>query len=318
MKKISIFISLFLVLSLLPAVGLLITGPSKPAANEVLSEAPSLLTKDGSFNMSVLDETEDYIGDHFAFRQELATAWAELNAGLLKTSVENQVILGSDGWLYFEETLDDYMGKGLSDEELRLIAERLAAMQAELEAKGICFIFTIAPNKSSLYPEHMPDSIPKSRETSNVERLVPYLEEAGVRYVDLFSAFEGEEEILYFATDSHWTSKGAALAADTLLTAEDIHSDYFEASFVTRQEHKGDLYEMLCPTGKRNERDMTCENEFHFSCLNEPKGGNAITIRTENGLANGRLYCWRDSSACIPISRKASALRLFRGRPVMT
>ena len=69
------------------------------------------------------------------------------------------MILGSDGWLYFSDTLPDYMGQGMSDAELRYLANDLALMQEYIESQGKQFAFTIAPNKNSIYPEHMPDYI---------------------------------------------------------------------------------------------------------------------------------------------------------------
>ncbi|HAJ65552.1 MAG TPA: hypothetical protein DCM61_03100, partial [Clostridiales bacterium] len=65
----------------------------------------------------MLGETTDYIADHFFLRSELVNAWAELNASVFKTSSEEQVVLGSDGWLYYASTLDDYMGIGMNEAE---------------------------------------------------------------------------------------------------------------------------------------------------------------------------------------------------------
>lgn len=56
------------------------------------------------------------------------------------------------GWLYFSDTLPDYMGQGMSDAELRYLANDLALMQEYIESQGKQFAFTIAPNKNSIYP----------------------------------------------------------------------------------------------------------------------------------------------------------------------
>ena len=74
---------------------------------------------------------------------------------------------------------------------------------------AVDFVFTVAPNKNSLYGENMPyyDSL-KVDEENNLARLVPFLEKEGVSYVDLYEAFTGEEEILYHERDSHWNNKG--------------------------------------------------------------------------------------------------------------
>lgn len=295
MKKAKlIFISIFIVLCLIPSVGMLIFGEAQPAANEVLAGRPSVTTRSGELNLSFLSDVSDYIADRFAFRQELATAWAGVNAKLLGTSVEEQVILGSDGWLYFSDTLPDYTGQGMSDTELRYLANDLALMQEYIESQGKHFIFTVAPNKNSIYSEHMPEYIENRHSESNAARVGAYLDAAGVNYLDLFDIL-GNEENLYYKTDTHWNSRGAALAADGLLNMLDRGGDYSTASFAMSEEHRGDLYEMLYPAGRATETATVYGGEFSYVCESDPNGGNAITIKTSCDGGSGGLMCWRDS-----------------------
>ena len=295
MKKAKlIFISIFIVLCLIPSVGMLIFGEAQPAANEVLTGRPSVTTRSGELNLSFLSDVSDYIADRFAFRQELATAWAGVNAKLLGTSVEEQVILGSDGWLYFSDTLPDYMGQGMSDTELRYLANDLALMQEYIVSQGKHFIFTIAPNKNSIYSEHMPEYIENRHSESNAARVGAYLDAAGVNYLDLLDIL-GNEENLYYKTDTHWNSRGAALAADGLLNMLDRGGDYSTASFAVSEEHRGDLYEMLYPAGRATETVTVYGGEFSYVCESDPNGGNAITIKTSCDGGSGGLMCWRDS-----------------------
>lgn len=253
-----------------------------------------MTTRSGELNLSFLSDVSDYIADRFAFRQELATAWAGVNAKLLGTSVEEQVILGSDGWLYFSDTLPDYMGQGMSDTELRYLANDLALMQEYIESQGKHFIFTVAPNKNSIYSEHMPEYIENRHSESNAARVGAYLDAAGVNYLDLFDIL-GNEENLYYKTDTHWNSRGAALAADGLLNMLDRGGDYSTASFAVSEEHRGDLYEMLYPAGRATETATVYGGEFSYVCESDPNGGNAITIKTSCDGGSGGLMCWRDS-----------------------
>ena len=294
-KRISIvFAALLLTLSLVPLLGLLLFGSGAPAANEVLHAEPKLRGEDGVFNESVLNELSDWFGDHFALRREGVTAWAALKAAL-GSSANEKIVLGSEGWLFFEETLDDYRGLGLTDEALRETARNLRLMQDALAGQGTELLFVIAPNKNSLYPGHMPGRIENAHESSNAARLLPLLEEYGVKSADLFAAFCAQDETLYYRTDSHWTGRGAALAADTLLSALGREPGYFSQDFAVSGAHTGDLYEMLYPRGRATEPELQPAGGFAHRCLNEPRGGNAITIRTECGTGEGSLYCWRDS-----------------------
>ena len=99
--KYKIFTAAFLLLCVIPSAGMLFLPPTQAAANERLSQTPQLKNEDGSWNANVLDEATDYIADHFALRQEMVTANAALQTGLLATSPAEDVIYGSDGWLYY-------------------------------------------------------------------------------------------------------------------------------------------------------------------------------------------------------------------------
>ena len=285
-RRSQIFISLFLVLCLTPFVGLLLGFESAAGANEILAPAPR-------FGPTMLNEAADYVADRFALRQHCISLWSWLNEKLLHTSAEEQVILGKEGFLYFSDTLDDYTGVSLSDGELRQIAERLAALQSELESERKQFVFTIAPNKNSLYPAWMPANIENRHENSNAVRLIPHLEACGVHYADLFTPLSAE--LLYYHTDTHWTARGAALGADTLLAALGRDSAYAAHDFGTAGLHKGDLYEMLYPTFAGREAEVTDLTGLSYTALNDTNGGNAITIRTESAEGSGKLLCWRDS-----------------------
>ncbi len=281
-----IFITLFLAICLTPFIGLLLGFESAAGANEILSPPPR-------FGLTVLNETAEYVADRFALRQHLVSCWSWLNEKLLRTSAEEQVILGGDGFLFFSDTLDDYCGISLKEEELERIAQRLASLQEELEAEGKQFVFTIAPNKNSLYPGWMPAAYACRHEQSNAVRLLPWLKQYGVNYADLFTPLS--EEMLYYKTDSHWTARGAALGADTILAALGRESSYASHSFGTEGIHKGDLYEMLYPAFSGREAETLDLSGLSFRALNDTNGGNAITIRTESEYGAGTLLCWRDS-----------------------
>ena len=69
-KTISLlFAALFLLLCLIPSVGMLLFGESRAGANEVLASAPSLRNRDGTLNGGCLQDFSDYIGDRFFLRQ---------------------------------------------------------------------------------------------------------------------------------------------------------------------------------------------------------------------------------------------------------
>ena len=151
------FTAAFLSLCLIPAAGMLVLPEQQAAGNEHLTPKPSLWNAQTGWNADFLGGLTDYVADHFGFRQELVTANAALQTRLLCTSPAEDVIYGTDGWLYYAKTLDDYQNHAtLTESEAQQLAQTVKSMQDYCESRGARFLFTIAPNKSSLYPEHMP------------------------------------------------------------------------------------------------------------------------------------------------------------------
>ena len=111
-----VFVVLFLLLCVTPLAAMVVLGPAEPAANQVLAAAPGLTESDGSLNDAYFSELEDYVDQRFGFRQELITLRAKLTAAVFRESATDSVILGRDGWLFYQETLADYQGMApLSD-----------------------------------------------------------------------------------------------------------------------------------------------------------------------------------------------------------
>lgn len=298
MKK-SAFSILFLTLGLLLCstmfLGFLLSGPASPGANEVLAPMPKLTEKDGSLNDLWLAQLSDWFSDRFYPRQTLITAYARGNGIFFRQSGSDDVILGKNGWLYYASTLRDYTGTGtMTSRELFSAANNLSLMQAHCLSQGADFAFLCPPNKNTLYPQYMPDYGVKN-EAHDAQRLLGLLAEMGVKTANLCPAFQTEGEPLYFAHDSHWNSRGAALAADLLNDALGRASRYSTGDFAGTEPHTGDLFEMLYPAGVDGETNPVYGGTLNYS-FGEKSGTrpDSITIRTE-GSGNGALLMYRDS-----------------------
>lgn len=289
------FTALILLVCLIPSLGMLLAPrESEAGGNQTLSALPSPRDREGNLNTAYLSQLQDYGSDNFFLRQEMITAWSALNAKALRSSITEDVVLGGDGWLYYGQTLPDYAGTApMTDRELFSAARNLALISEYCESQGARFLFTAAPNKSSLYPEHMP-GLTASRQLHNAERLAAELERQGVDYLDAFALFREQEETLYFQTDSHWNSKGAALAADAVNEALGRSSGYFDGPFRPEAIHKGDLYDMLYPVGDGLENDQVYAGGLDFEYDAPIRSAENLTIMTHGG-GKGSLLMFRDS-----------------------
>ena len=292
-KIISIlFAVVFLMLCLSLSIGTLVFGPAGAAANEKVAEFPALKTEEG-INKDFFADLQKYVNDRFFLRQKLITLDRRLS-NALGASGEDKVIAGKDGWLFFADTLGDFTGTNpMSSRELFSAASNVALMDEYCRKTGREFTFIVAPNKNSLYGEFMPD-YGVTAKTSNVKTFHNLLQQLGVSYVDLFAAFGEVEEPLYFAHDSHWNSKGAALGADLINAAFGASTDYFGGDFSSAVPHEGDLYAMVFPGAEDPETDPVYGGELNFTFTSKATQPDAITLQTE-GTGSGSLLCYRDS-----------------------
>ena len=297
-KTVSLIFTIFCVaVCAVPSLGMVFRPSNQPIGNERREEAPSLTNEDGGFNFSYFSQLGSYYEKNFAFRPEMIQADARINAGLFKTSNIDTVIVGKNDWLYYTSTADDYLGKNtLTQSEINGVVNNLKIIQSYCESNGVQFLFTAAPNKNTLYPQHMPYYITKASNRHNRDRLAAVLSSYGVKYADLFEAFRKQDETLYFERDSHWNNKGALLAYNTLLDALDKpHDDYSAAQVTRKKDFVGDLSKMLYPDGGEPEYDSDYGTQSRFDYVTPTKSVEESFIKTGSADGSGSLLMYRDS-----------------------
>lgn len=270
----------------------------REGVNQKQAPAPfPRIQENGVWNEHILSELGEYFSDHFAFRWELIQANALIKGNVFGMSGEDSVIRGKDGYYFYTDSLDSYQGKtSLDERELYGTARGLALIQEYVKNQGGTFVFTVAPNKNTLYPQYMPYYYRQTREEGDLELLEEKLEREGVRYADLKDAFSREKEVLYHRLDSHWNNKGAALAMEVILDElGQEHTDYEEIPYEVKNDFDGDLYEMVYPLGRKKDENIYYKKEFGFSFQEGFKSTKDMNIYTENPGESGRAVVFRDS-----------------------
>lgn len=164
----------------------------------------------------------EYFADHFACRISLAFVYSWIKVKILHTSSSDQVLLGKDGWLFFtgSRKIADYQGlTPPSSEECERWWNMLAGREAWLAQRGIGYLFVQVPNKITIYPEYVPDTIRRKGPHTRLDVLAPYLSQRGTTcYHDLRPVLRAErrEQLLYYETGTHWNHLGAYAAYRSL------------------------------------------------------------------------------------------------------
>ena len=314
-----IFVVLFFGLCLVPSLGLLSGRTNTNSEKRTLAVMPDIMTNQG-INGEFTKQYDDYFTDNFAFRSDLITLDAFLYADVLGQSVSDQVIVGKDGWLFFEPTVNDYKKTDLlTDNEIYRIYRTLCIQKMYLENNGIDFIFTAAPNKASIYGNYMPDRYLVEGGRNNFEKLTALFADQNFDYVNLHEVLQSGRETgslqLYHKMDTHWNNAGAMLAFNALLTKVAALDNAFlfdsGVDLIPRKEisWQGDLSGMLYPTANLLDMQYVFDVEKEYTAQRPIKSLEDLTIRTACPAGSLDLLMFRDSfaNALIPLLSNAFA-----------
>ena len=310
------FVTLVMAMLLVPFAGMVVAPTMESAEKKQLAEFPVMTNEDGTVNLDYLSQWGDWFEDHYAFRNQLVDLGARAKASVFGESAVSNVVVGTEGWLYYAGSLADYqLTSPMSDRALFNAAHNLSLVQEFVEGTGASFVVAIAPNKASLYSEHMPYYEVAGDGASNAERLEPLLEQMGVNYVNLFEVLGASDDTLYLSTDTHWNDEGARVAYNALLDALEHPHDDLSAAQVGEKAVVGDLAEMVTPLSTVPETQPDYAASLGYIVTNGAESVEESTIETVSSAsgASGSLVMYRDSfgNALLPFMASAYSRASF-------
>ena len=96
----------------------------------------------------------------------------------------------------------------------------MVAARDWLRARGVAYVFTIAPDKHVMYPEGMPSTVARLGEVSRTDQLFTTLQDTGLALDVRPSLFEARaRERIYHQTDTHWNDRGVLVAYQQIISA---------------------------------------------------------------------------------------------------
>ncbi len=207
-KKYSIFITVLFCLFTFGFGAALILTPSRDFSeqeNRFLTQfkAPTADTlRSGKF----MENFEKYVSDQFPLRDQ----WIQLKARserLLGKQENNKVYFGADGQTLFAQFIPP------TDEEL---SQRVGFVNKLGENLDVPVYFSLVPDKSWAWASLLPANAPKVDDGSTISR-AEALCGGSVTYIDLRTMLT-EEQDAFYRTDHHWTTMGARLAFQRLMS----------------------------------------------------------------------------------------------------
>ena len=164
-----------------------------------------------------------WFDDHFGFRSLLVRWYGESRLFVLGVSPSAAVVTGRAGWLFYgdDKAVEDYAQVEPMTPEA-LANWRAAVIRARnwLRARGIAYVFTIAPDKHTIYGDEMPSTLARVGDMSRADQLFTTLQDTGLAVDVRASLFEAKaRERVFQQTDTHWNDRGAMIAYQRIIGA---------------------------------------------------------------------------------------------------
>ena len=176
-----------------------------------------------------VSKMETYVNDQFGYRDKLIYWHNTLKVVYMYKSPTEKVIIGKNKWLFFTapNQIVDHQGLSeLTEDYLEGWANLLNYRHQWFAERGILYVFVIAPDKKSIYPEYYPAQYPIVYEdNTQLDQFVEYVEvHTDAFIIDLrapilaYKADNPDGELLYYSTDTHWTLTGAFIGYQAMMT----------------------------------------------------------------------------------------------------
>ena len=203
---------------------------------------------DGRLNLNFSDGFEAWLNDRIPFRAQLLSSANFLKGEVLHAASSN-VIVGRDGWLFYNTEADDYLNaNALTDGQIQAMAVTISLIEENVTRRGGAFTFVPMPNKASVYGDRLPAAY-RAAEENNLSRLTEALKEYGVNFVNMKQVMldaraQGKE--VYHRRDSHWNYLGALIGYNAIMDSlSREHSDWSDVQYTVETTWRGDLDKLL-------------------------------------------------------------------------
>ncbi|WP_075355566.1 hypothetical protein [Desulfovibrio sp. DV] len=208
-----------------------------------------------------------HVRDAAPFRDHLIRANSRLRLALFGESPVPGVIVGREGWLYYnlEQALEDYLNTvPLSERDMAEMVRVQTERRDWLQARGIAYCIVFAPNKERVYPDFLPPGIAPLHPVSRLGQIVPRLRQAGLEVIDLREPLTRARETqrTFMQTDTHWNGFGGLVGASSLVEVLGRQFPAMEGldigGYALGEQDRpgGDLAEMLLLPDLWRERDI--------------------------------------------------------------
>lgn len=199
----------------------------------------------------VPEVTLDSISEKYSWKKSLINQYRSFKYGI-GDRVFADAVVGEDGWLFFTGNLtlkNHQRVTPLNVSNIKKLVNALNQINAQVNEYGGTLVVVIPPDKSTVYPQYMPEEIPVIGTVTSLDRLIERLNKSSdIQLIDLRPVLTRASETtqVYYKTDTHWNCAGAFYAYKEILSGlavmyPDLHVHPIEDFTITSQKKQLDL-----------------------------------------------------------------------------
>ncbi len=192
------------------------------AENRNLAKFPSLIAEKG-FNYEYGKQFELWLNDHFRWRDRALEFHARAELFLRGKAENEKAMEGEAGWLFYkgDDSIRNFQNcSNFTEEELRIIKEKLERKRDYCASFGARYYVLIAPDKNKVYGEFFPHYYDKVNSIGRGEQLYRYLQAnsdiKAVYPLSVLLKIKNQNQ-LYYKGDTHWNQVGAFVGYQELM-----------------------------------------------------------------------------------------------------
>ena len=202
--------------------------PLKPLNGKTIETEKPKLELESYRSGSYAKQEEAYLGEHFGFREPVIRLYNQYLWSCYRKTFAHDVVAGKHGWLYTPESVRDYYGTEMllwqpSPEAARCNFDReiryMKRVHDILEENDVKLLAFIAPEKSFLYPEYLPEREHDTTTFNACSYFMQQFEDIGFPCIDMNRWFQQMKDTVDYPlipqTGGHWVFP-AVYAADSL------------------------------------------------------------------------------------------------------
>ena len=172
---------------------------------------------------------EKYISENYGFRQPTIRLYNQYLWTFFKKTYANDVVIGKNGWLYFDKNVKTYYGtyqqtifKNNADAVLKYDRNIrvLNKLRHVLKDFDIEFLSYISPDKCYVFPDNIPDRQHDTTTIDVTKYFTQRFDKLGFPYIEMSQMYKNIADTLFYTPFSpggaHWNFS-CVYAADTIV-----------------------------------------------------------------------------------------------------